>query len=272
MWISACISEALSALGAQNWGVTNQYLTPACAHSKVIKHGFTRAGQQRFRCTCCGKSFTPNAKQKRIPLEIKQLIPRFLDSRLSIRQLARKLGISRNWLQVLIWRIYQQTPTDLGFDVEKVLQAQSAGLEWVRAQADELWSFVGSKQNRQWVWLALDSPTRCISPVYVGSRNARAAKQFWESIPKSYREIACFDTDLFEPYKKAIPAIQHVASGKETGYTAYIERFNCTLRQMCSRLVRKSLSFSKSVKWHLMAIQYTIWQYNLRMLNTQQHL
>jgi insertion element IS1 protein InsB len=29
-------------------------------------------------------------------------------------------------------------------------------------QCDELWSFVGKKVNKQWVWLALDVETRLI--------------------------------------------------------------------------------------------------------------
>lgn len=42
--------------------------------------------------------------------------------------------------------------------------------------------------------------------------------------------------------------------GKETGLTSYIERFNNTLRQRVSRLVRKTLSFSKNVNNHIAAI------------------
>ncbi len=40
------------------------------------------------------------------------------------------------------------------------------------------------------------------------------------------------------------------AVGKETGKTSYIERFNCTLAQRVSRLVRKTLSFSKKLENH----------------------
>ena len=50
--------------------------------------------------------------------------------------------------------------------------------------------------------------------------------------------------------------------GKETGKTNYIERFNCTLRQRISRLVRKTLSFSKKVENHIGAIWYFIHHYN----------
>jgi IS1 family transposase len=50
--------------------------------------------------------------------------------------------------------------------------------------------------------------------------------------------------------------------GKETGLTAYIERLNNTLRQRISRLVRKTLSFSKKLENHLGAIWYFINHYN----------
>jgi IS1 family transposase len=50
--------------------------------------------------------------------------------------------------------------------------------------------------------------------------------------------------------------------GKETGKTNYIERFNNTLRQRVSRLVRKTLSFSKKLENHLGAILYFLHYYN----------
>ncbi|MBP6219399.1 MAG: IS1 family transposase, partial [Oligoflexales bacterium] len=55
---------------------------------------------------------------------------------------------------------------------------------------------------------------------------------------------------------------QHHSVGKETGKTSYIERFNNTMRQRCSRLVRKTLSFSKKVEKHIGAIWYFVRHYN----------
>ena len=37
-------------------------------------------------------------------------------------------------------------------------------------QLDELWSFVGCKENKQWLWLAMDVDTREIVGVYLGDR------------------------------------------------------------------------------------------------------
>ena len=45
-----------------------------------------------------------------------------------------------------------------------------------------------------------------------------------------------------------------------------IERFNNTLRQRCSRLVRKGLSFSKNFFNHEGAILYLIHHYNRELL------
>ncbi|MDM8569702.1 IS1 family transposase, partial [Thiotrichales bacterium HSG1] len=47
-----------------------------------------------------------------------------------------------------------------------------------------------------------------------------------------------------------------------TGLTNRIERFNCTMRQRISRLVRKTLSFSKKLSNHVGAIWYFIHHYN----------
>ncbi|MDB5262141.1 MAG: hypothetical protein JWQ14_1422, partial [Adhaeribacter sp.] len=55
---------------------------------------------------------------------------------------------------------------------------------------------------------------------------------------------------------------RHYAVGKDSGLTAYIERFNCTLRQRVARLVRKSLSFSKLIDNHMGAIKYFNCHYN----------
>lgn len=43
----------------------------------------------------------------------------------------------------------------------------------------------------------------------------------------------------------------------ETGKTSYIERFNNILRQRVSRLVRKTLSFSKSLENHIVDYHYS---------------
>jgi len=69
-----------------------------------------------------------------------------------------------------------------------------------------------------------------------------------------------------EAYKKVLPSKRHKAVGKETGLTNHIKRFNNTLRQRMSRLVRKTLSFSNKLESHMGAIIYFINHYNKSLL------
>jgi len=58
------------------------------------------------------------------------------------------------------------------------------------------------------------------------------------------------------------PSLRHQPVGKDSGKTNHIERFNNTLRQRVSRIVRKTLSFSKKLENHIGAIWYFIHHYN----------
>jgi insertion element IS1 protein InsB len=64
-------------------------------------------------------------------------------------------------------------------------------------------------------------------------------------------------------YEGVIPAARHKATNKLARKTKHIERFNNTLRQRVSRLVREALSFSKKLANHIGAIKFFISHYNL---------
>ncbi|NQE38672.1 hypothetical protein E5S67_06457 [Microcoleus sp. IPMA8] len=102
--------------------------------------------------------------------------------------------------------------------------------------------------------------------VYIGARNEVAARGLWNSLPPLYRQCAVAYTDFWADGAAVLPSKRHQAVGKETGKTSYIERFNNTLRQRVSRLVRKTLSFSKSLENHIGAIWYFIHHYNTSLL------
>jgi len=135
-----------------------------------------------------------------------------------------------------------------------------------KPQADEMWSFVGSKAYKQWIWIAIDTQTKQVIAFYVGDRSRKSARKLWDRIPHCYRQHATFATDDWEAYKDVIPAAQHQVCAKGSGQTNVIERFNCTLRQRVSRLVRQALSFSKSLRNHIGAIKYFICHYNQEVM------
>jgi len=133
-------------------------------------------------------------------------------------------------------------------------------------QADELWSFVGSKANQVWLWWAIDADTRLVVGCAVGPRDKATAQQLWDSLPPVYRQQAVCYTDFLETYASVLPSKRHKAVDKASGKTSLIERLNNTIRQRCSRLVRKTLSFSKKLANHIGAIWYFIHAYNARII------
>ena len=126
-----------------------------------------------------------------------------------------------------------------------------------------MWSFVQKKANKQWIWIAMDATSRHIIAFHVGDRSRESGQELWANIPQVYQEQATFHTDQYAVYQGVIPAAQHRAITKHARKTNHIERFNNTLRQRVSRLVRETLSFSKKLAHHIGAIKYFICHYNL---------
>ena len=136
-------------------------------------------------------------------------------------------------------------------------------MQRLEVEADEMASFVQKKANKQWIWIAMDAKTRQVIAFHVGDRSRRSAKRLWAKIPQAYRQHATFYTDQYVVYAKVIPRRSTEAISKLARKTNHIERFNNTLRQRVSRLVREALSFSKKLANHIGAIKLFICHYNL---------
>ena len=227
---------------------------PKCQSIQIIKYGHTHYGKPRFRCQDCGRQFVENASRQPIDQPTRQLIDKLLLERLALAAIARVTGVSERWLQMYVNQKYEKTP--------KAVEVAKKKTGQLTIQVDEMWSFVGSKENKQWIWLAIDADTREIVGVFIGDRSRQSAKGLWKSLPAVYRQCAICYTDFWEAYEQVLPSKRHRAVGKETGKTSLIERFNNTLRQRVGRLVRKTLSFSKKLSNHIGAIWYFVHHYN----------
>lgn len=222
-----------------------------------MKNGTTRRGKQNYKCRDCGRQFVENPQWKRIDPDRTAMIDRLLLEKIPLAGIARVMEVSDDWLQRYVNQSYQA----LGQRVQ--VQPKPKGPR--RVQMDELWSFVDHKGNKQWVWLAMDVASREIVGCFIGDRCQDSAQGLWDSLPAVYRQCAMIYTDDWEAYKSVLPSKRHRAVGKETGLTSYIERFNNTLRQRVSRLVRKTLSFSKNIENHVGAIWNFIHHYNAQI-------
>ncbi len=110
--------------------------------------------------------------------------------------------------------------------------------------------------------LAIDVSTKEIVGVYIGKRDQAGAQGLWDYLPRAYSQCAVSYTDFWSTYRTVFPQKRYKTVGKETNLTNYVEIFNNTLRQKISRLVRKTILFSKKLSIILAAIWYFIHEYN----------
>ena len=227
---------------------------PTCGSHDISKNGTTHRGKQNYKCRDCGRQFVEDPQWQPKPKKTKALVNRLLHEKIPLAGIARAIEVSESWLQGYANATYESVS-----QTAEVIPKSKGPL---RVQMDELWSFVNNKGNKQWVWLAIDAETREILGCHIGDRSRESAVALWQSIPAVYRQCAKVYTDFWEAYDTVIPSKRHEAVGKDSGLTSYIERLNNTLRQRISRLVRKTLSFSKKLENHIGAIWLFIHDYN----------
>ncbi|NKN34561.1 IS1 family transposase [Marichromatium bheemlicum] len=230
---------------------------PQCHSNHVTKNGFNRLKKQLYKCQDCGRQFVLHPAKGPVSQETRELIDRLLLEKISLAGIARAVKVSEAWLQNYVNEKYKKVPRQVAL--------KKTTPYGVILECDELWSFVGKRLNKQWIWLAMDRLTRRIVGVHVGDRTERSAQALWDSIPAQYQTSAPVYTDFWSAYARIIPAHRHYPSAKSQGETNHIERFNGTLRQRISRLVRKSLAFSKNQENYLGALWNFIHHYNATM-------
>ncbi len=125
-------------------------------------------------------------------------------------------------------------------------------------------SFVQSKAQTLWLWVALCRRTRQIVAWTLGDRSQQSAADLRAALPRGYRGRAT-RSDLWKAYAAAFPERTHRGCPKAEGETCQVERWFGTRRARVSRLVRKAYSFSKHPENHLDAIHLFIATYNLQI-------
>lgn len=235
-----------------------------CQSDQLIKNGLSALGKQRYRCSRCGRRSTADPDPGLTPEKEAEIL-RLLNERMSQRGIARALKVSRQSIVEIIKKndeacLSGAKKNGVRYLERTLLPAQGEEI----LELDEMWTFVGSKENQVWIWIALCRRTRQIVGWWYGPRDALSCHGLWQRIPDSYKGGVSF-TDLWDSYCGVVPPEQHVPSLKKEGQTNHIERFNLTLRQSVARLVRKTLSFSKKLLPLLRALRAFFVAYNLKM-------
>ncbi len=119
---------------------------PSCQSVNTKKNGHIHNGKQNFQCKDCGREFVADSQKKIITQDQRELIKKLLLERISLRGICRVMNVSLVWLLGFFREVTSQIPEDRG-----VIKPHKSKLT---IELDEMWSFVGSKENKQWIWLA----------------------------------------------------------------------------------------------------------------------
>ena len=248
--------------------------TPAicakCASVDLQRNG-TRDGHARYRCTACGHQarLVPAAAARTARYA---QVDRLLAERNSQSSIVRVTGVSR----VAVARLAKKAQVPASC-LPRRRSKKAQKKRWEVLELDEMWTFVGRKPRKVWLWLAVERARRCIVAWVLGDRSAATALRLWQALPTRYRRHCWYFTDLLPAYCRLIagllpayaqvlPRWQHRPCPKGEGQTSIVEAVNCALRQRCGVLVRKSCSFSKCLVMHKARIKIVIDNYNRALL------
>ena len=227
-----------------------------CGSERLRKNGHANNGAQRAKCLVCGRTFHLEPKGPRYNQKFKDQVLAAYEDRMSTRGIRRTFGVYYQTLMRWVGEKIQGLPAS----TDTLLPAQNGDV----LELDELWSFVQSKAQTLWLWVALCRRTRQIVAWSLGDRSEEAAADLRAALPKDYRRRAT-RSDPWRAYAAAFPKRTHRCCAKNEGETCHVERWFGTLRARVSRLIRKAYSFSECPENHLDAIHFFIVTYNLKI-------
>ncbi|OSM04016.1 putative IS1 transposase [Magnetofaba australis IT-1] len=114
-----------------------------------------------------------------------------------------------------------------------------------QAEADEMWSFVGSKANPRWSWHAIERQSGRVLAYVFGTRKDAVLKEL-RKLLEPFGIVKLF-TDDWGAYHHTPLASKHFVGKRNT---QRIERKHLTWRTRIKRLARKTICFSKCEVMH----------------------
>jgi IS1 family transposase len=144
----------------------------------------------------------------KLPISKKVQIINLLVEGMSIRAVTRVADVSKNTVAKLL--------VEVGNACQKFHNDTVVNVKSDRIQADEIWSFVGSKEKNTslekkedgcgdvWTWVGIDADSKLAVSWLVGDRDADAANAFMHDIADRLHNRVQLTTDGFKPYLKAV--------------------------------------------------------------------
>jgi insertion element IS1 protein InsB len=167
-----------------------------------------------------------------------------------IRDISRVLKLS---LTTVLKTIRQQAK----LVAEPVVPARITDLE-----VDEMWSFIGNKDNQCWLWYGFDPASKRVVCFQLGRRSDKTCRKLLSKLEGC--QVLRYWTDELETYQKLLPSTHHWISKDGT---QRIERNNLNFRTHIKRLQRKTICYSRADDMH-----YAVTKLYVNHLNARHHL
>lgn len=199
-----------------------------CGSAQFVKNGFMK-GKQRYKCKECGCQFT-NTPPRGKPPELKEIaIVLHSYCGISMIKIGKMCGVSNVAVLNRIKAKAGKAPP--------LNPKSDSGVVMI----DEMWHFINGKENKLWLWRAIDGKTRRPLAWELGDRSADTLKRLIERVDDGE---CVFVTDEYEPYFKHLPEDRHFY-GKDITFP--IEQSNSDIRHWLARFIRRSKSTTRSV-------------------------
>lgn len=223
-------------------------LCPSC-RSKSVKNGHM-SGKQRYRCASCKRSFMIAYRYPACERNMDADIASLVREGCGIRSIARLLDIGPATVVRRIRRIAE----DLG------PPSVEDGGEY---EIDELHTYVGQKENPQWIIYALDRDTKNVTAFTVGNRTKDRLELVTDAVLAS--DPVKIHTDGLPGYSFLIP--QDLHRSRPYG-TNHIERKNVNIRTHVKRLTRRTICYSKRDDMLVACLKIYFWYGIARIIRT----
>lgn len=221
---------------------------PTCK-GMLVKYGFLKKERtQRYRCKMCKKMCSDADKRLFGTLRSKPdkilTVVSLLSEGMGIRSASRVTGIHRD----TVLRILKHA----GKRCHDRMNKQFKDVSVKRLQADETWTYVQKKANKEidpnldlnpwgdfYIFLGLDADTKLMLMPTIGKRSELATERFANDIAKSTTGRFQLTTDGFRPYKDKMKA----AFGDRIDFAQILKE-----RHMTNKLakIKKQVNFIRS--------------------------
>jgi len=165
---------------------------------------------QRFRCTHCGKTFTGEEKLDGMYTSVDKAVQviNLLVEGVGINAASRISDLDKETiLKILV---------SAGKSCEAIMDSKLRNLPLVDIQCDEIWTFVGKKEQRvkptdnpvlvgdQYTFVSIDRYSKLVINYAIGKRTAPTTQHFTADLADRLTDRPQISTDAFGAYKLAI--------------------------------------------------------------------